>query len=219
MGGAHRIIFGTQQSQQQQMMMTRGLEKKRRSRRWTIPIPTSVVVVVICILICSIKTVAVAGNAIRNIDHRLIINDTSTTSISSDSIDDSSANVPQKPHGHIPQPTTTVAVTVSPTEVGDPFRKLNHSPGTPDRAAAVDAAAAAAVAGRTGQLSTSSSSSSSILGRAATYSYYYIGRKLIYVPLFFLLYWTVYNMWLLCQAIASRWVRVGSTTINIYVFY
>lgn len=43
-------------------------------------------------------------------------------------------------------------------------------------------------------------------GRGATYSYFYIGRKLIYVPLFFLLYWVVYNLWLLSQSIASRYV-------------
>lgn len=144
---------------------------------------------VICILlIFAIKIVATAGNAIRNIDHhQIIINDTSSdTSRTSATavhplIGDLSIRRPQN------QPLQQ--------QMGQQERHLPLGQLNQDERFATDA-------------SRESLTSSSSWGRAASYSYFYIGRKLIYVPLFFLLYWTIYNMVLLVQSIVYQWVSV-----------
>ena len=83
--------------------------------------------------------------------------------------------------------------------------QLNHSASSrPSNDAGLTTSSSVAGAGGAG-------GTGGMLGRAATYSYYYIGRKLLYVPLFFLLYWTVYNMWLLLESVASRWVSSQGT--------
>lgn len=143
---------------------------------------------VICILTFAIKIVATTGNAIPNIDHQIIINDTtwsdnstgSTTTNSSSPVHDLSFLRPQNQD------------------------LLNQTGQQQSGGSSSDANGIILTGGGGGAFSPSSSSS--ILGRAATYSYYYIGRKLMYVPLFFLLYWTFYNMYLLAQAVSSRWV-------------
>lgn len=39
-----------------------------------------------------------------------------------------------------------------------------------------------------------------------SFSYFFLGRKKHYIPLYFLAWWVCYTMYLLLQAIASRWV-------------
>lgn len=150
---------------------------------------------VICILlIFAIKIVATAGNAIRNIDHhQIIINDTSsdTSRTSHPLIGDLSVPRPQNQQLH---------QQMGQQEQHLPLGQLNQ-----DERFATDASRESGL--------------TSSWGRAASYSYFYIGRKLIYVPLFFLLYWTIYNMFLLVQSIAHRWVSAGEEVINKYFVY
>lgn len=140
---------------------------------------------VICILILAIKIVATSGNAIRNIDHQIIINDTAGDR-SRNIIGDLSFLRPQNEE---PPPASLLPLSVNQDQSGGRRRRL-----------ATDANRTTTGFG--------SAASSSILGRAATYSYYYIGRKLMYVPLGFLVYWAIYNMYLLSQSIALRGVSL-----------
>lgn len=167
----------------------------------------AVICISILLTIFAIKIVGTAGNAIRNSDDhqnmmRIIINDTDSdttrgirTNGSSSSGDSSSIpSRPQNHHHHLPPGQQ---------------QQLSHSSATDANRTLLAGGAGGAVV--VVAPSSSSSSLSSWAGRAASYSYFYIGRKLIYVPLFFLLYWTVYNIVLLGQSIASRWVsaRMG----------
>ncbi|GAB0098563.1 hypothetical protein DMENIID0001_143080 [Sergentomyia squamirostris] len=43
--------------------------------------------------------------------------------------------------------------------------------------------------------------------RAKKYSYYYISRKLYYIPLFFVTYWAFYVFWLIVQSILRHKVE------------
>lgn len=142
---------------------------------------------VICILILAIKIAATSGNAIRNIDHQILINDTAAAA------GDKSRNIIGdlsflRPQNEEPPPHSA---PVLPQLVNQDHRLATDANRT-----------------TTGFGSASSSSPSSMLGRAATYSYYYIGRKLMYVPLAFLVYWAIYNMSLLGQSIALRGVSL-----------
>lgn len=170
----------------------------------------AVICISIILTIFAIKIVGTAGNAIRNSDDhqnmmRIIINDTDSgtttrgirTNSSSSSGDSSSIpSRPQNHHHHLPPGQQ---------------QQLSHSSATDANRTLLAGGAGAGAVVVVVAPSSSSSSLSSWAGRAASYSYFYIGRKLIYVPLFFLLYWTVYNIVLLGQSIASRWVsaRMG----------
>lgn len=164
----------------------------------------AVICISILLTIFAIKIVGTAGNAIRNSDDhqnmmRIIINDTDSGTTrgirTNGSSSGDSSSIPSRPqnhhHHHLPPGQQ---------------QQLSHSSATDANRTLLAGGAAVVVAP-----SSSSSSLSSWAGRAASYSYFYIGRKLIYVPLFFLLYWTVYNIVLLGQSIASRWVsaRMG----------
>lgn len=139
--------------------------------------------ILICILIFSIKIMGSAGNAIRNNDQGTIINGTSSTGIGDLSI----SRAQQQPNlGRVNQTERRFA-----TDANDVTMTRGGGEGG---------------GGGGGVSERISVVIGSALGRAATYSYFYIGRKLMYVPLFFLLYWTIYNMALLLQSIASRWV-------------
>ncbi|XP_055681870.1 uncharacterized protein LOC129789245 [Lutzomyia longipalpis] len=50
--------------------------------------------------------------------------------------------------------------------------------------------------------------STDIEGRVKKYSYYYISRKLYYIPLFFVVYWAFYVFWLIVQSIARHKVEI-----------
>lgn len=194
---AHHQIFGTQRT------------GKGRGASSSSPRPAAV----ICILIFAIKTLGVAGNAIRNIDHQ-IINDADSDKSSSSFIGDLSIPRPQNQDQQQLSPTLHPSSTAAEQQLNQ-----NHN-----GRSATDANGTTTMtlggAGGGGPLS-----SSSILGRAATYSYFYIGRKLLYVPLFFLVYWSFYNMYLLGQTIANRHVSSkiidcvpGKYNIGIFFF-
>lgn len=169
----------------------------------------AVICISIILTIFAIKIVGTAGNAIRNSDDhqnmmRIIINDTDSGTTTrgirtNSSSSGDSSSIPSRPqnhhHHHLPPGQQ---------------QQLSHSSATDANRTLLAGGGGAAVV--VVAPSSSSSSLSSWAGRAASYSYFYIGRKLIYVPLFFLLYWTVYNIVLLGQSIASRWVsaRMGS---------
>uniref|UniRef100_A0A1B0CYI9 Uncharacterized protein n=1 Tax=Phlebotomus papatasi TaxID=29031 RepID=A0A1B0CYI9_PHLPP len=51
-------------------------------------------------------------------------------------------------------------------------------------------------------------SDTDIEGRVKKYSYYYISRKLYYIPLFFVVYWAFYVFWLIVQSIARHKVEI-----------
>lgn len=147
---------------------------------------------IICILILSVKIVGSAGNAIRNNDQGTIINGNSSIGIGDLSI----SRGQQQPNlGQVNQTERRFA-----TDANDVTRRTGGG-GDGDGVVGGVSERISVVVG-------------SALGRAATYSYFYIGRKLMYVPLFFLVYWTIYNMALLLQSIASRWVSELSVPVK-----